>query len=417
MATLGIIAEYNPFHNGHLYHLTKSRNRVNAKRVVVVLSPSFLQRGEPAIVDKWTRTSMALSAGIDLIIELPFPYACSSAEHFARSGIALLETAGCDHISFGIDKGNPADLDKIASILAFETEEFSCLLKKFLATGLSFPQARSEALAEITGRPTTINNLLRGANNILAIEYLKALKIRKSAMKPVFIKRLGTSFHDLAPAEGYASAGAIRNILKNNHYPQAINFLQDLMPADSHAIFKEALTDGRAPIFPEDLGKIIIAKLRCARPKDLAVLPDMEPGLENRFLQAGKVAGSWADLLSNLQTKRYTKTRLQRILTYFLFNLTEKVRKEVQFYDDPPYLRPLGFSNEGKNILKYIKSADKIPIITSIAPRRLPFKTMAIVKSLELERQCTDILALLAPNPQKRQGSRDYRKSPLYFCR
>ena len=225
MRVLGLITEYNPFHNGHLYHLEESKKITNSDFTVVVMSGNYVQRGEPAIVDKWTRTKMALEAGADLVLELPVVYATSSAEFFAFGAISILHHSNItDCISFGSELGSIDLLSQIADFLFFESDHYKMKLKAYVSKGLAFPLARNKALiSEFIDKKINIpkeelNKILSSSNNILAIEYLKALKLLKSPIEVFTIKRQGASYNSTQLDSIFASATGIRNSLKNNDY-------------------------------------------------------------------------------------------------------------------------------------------------------------------------------------------------------
>lgn len=419
MKILGIIAEYNPFHNGHFYHVQQSQNRIQPDATVAVMSPSFVQRGEPAIVDKWLRTEMALQAGIDLVLELPFPFACSSAEHFAWGGITLLKAAQCTHISFGCEEDNQDVLEKIAGVLAFESRQFSHRLKTYLDAGHSFPKARSMSIQDLLAEqdsnlsPDQVKTILKGSNNILAIEYLKALQKLGSPMKTVPVQRQGPADTSIEIEGTFASATAIRQKLKILPSNQYESFLYGVLPQEVASIFLRGLQDGRGPVFPEHFFPIIAAHLRCSTPEQLQNFPDMERGLENRLFRAAIKAPSYSELLQRLSTKRYVLTRLQRILVYVLVKLQENDRAIMQFNRGVQYIRPLGFNAKGQKLLRYIKNETSIPVFTRIQQARIQKASQAIQHTLLFETRSTDLLSLVAPDQRFRQGGRDYREKPL----
>ena len=240
---LGVIAEYNPFHNGHLYHLTKSKKDTNSEFVIAVMGGNFTQRGSTSLIDKWSKAQMAINNGVDLVIELPTLYATSSAENFADGAIKILNSLKIvDFVSFGTETPNLVALDHLAEILYNEPKEYKALLSIELDKGLSFPKARENALMMYLNDQKNIKRILASPNNILAIEYLKALKRHKSRIQPHVIGRFETDYNSKKFNSNIASSTAIRNIIKNNGF----NFLPKLMPQSSLAILVKNLKMGHA---------------------------------------------------------------------------------------------------------------------------------------------------------------------------
>jgi len=256
MKVLGIVVEYNPFHNGHLYHLQASRASCRADCVVGVMSGNFTQRGEPAIINKWARTEMALLNGVDLVIELPCAYAMASAEYFAFGAVKLLDSLGAvDTLCFGSESGNIQKLAEVASILADEPILYKQALKTSLASGKSFPAARQEALSNylnsLLGRDY-LSDAITSPNNILGIEYLKALIKLNSKIVPISIERKGSGYHSLELSGEICSATAIRKTLAENNWSDAKQLLACALPKQSLAILEREIELGKGPIFPSD---------------------------------------------------------------------------------------------------------------------------------------------------------------------
>ncbi|AZR72739.1 hypothetical protein BBF96_04630 [Anoxybacter fermentans] len=420
MKILGIIAEYNPFHNGHQYHLKESKTLIQADGVVCVLSSNFLQRGEPALVDKWERTKMALAGGADLVIELPMPYALRSAEFFAYGAVSLLNATGVvDYISFGSEAGNLNKLNQIARILANEPEEFTRLLGNHLSKGLSYPDARTRALidyfkqtdTEISLDQNEVKFLTSNPNNILGLEYLKAIHRLESKLIPITIPRKGAGYHDKKIEGEIASATAIRKILSEkwrNGDELLDKEILKTMPESSCNILRSAFSKGKGPIFIDDFSLQILTLLRRAKTEEIANLFDVRGGLENRIKEAAEQATSIHDLIERIKTKRYTWTRIQRILFHFLLNLTSL---ECEYFDQlggPQYIRVLGFTPRGQHILAKMKNLARLPIITRVASYyNRPETPEPINRMLELEILTTNLYSLAMPNPVYRRSNRD----------
>ncbi len=403
MKTLGIIAEYNPFHRGHAYMLERAKQKANADRVVVIMSGSFVQRGEPAVFDKWTRTAAALKNGADLVLELPVIFATSHAEAFAQGAVRLLTESGIvDTLAFGSESGNLSQLQAAARLLANETEEFQKLLKELLSTGLSYPSARAKVLETLT---QVNSDILSMPNDILALEYLKALAYYSSPIAPVTIRRRG-DYHNLSLTNGYASAGAIRKALAENNSAAAIAEL----PENTQDLYNKALSLGTAPVFWEAFMPALHYKLRTTSPEELKEIAEVTEGLENRILRSIEGCYSFEEMMSFIKTKRYTRTKIQRILLHILLHIKES---EVSYFlrlPKMPYVRVLGFKKERADMLADLTEQAKCPVLTNLkkAPEILDEDGLAL---LALEKTATDLHALAAPNPLYRAPNQDFKKT------
>ena len=359
---LGIVSEYNPFHNGHILHLRKSLSITKADFTVAVMSGNFTQRGSTAIVDKWSRAEMALISGIDLVIELPLLYSISSAENFADGAIRILDNLKVvDYLSFGAETSDIDILTEISEILYKEPKAYKTLLANELKKGLSFPKARENALLSYLDNNNKYSNILSSPNNILGIEYMKALKKYKSNIKPVSIARFEAGYNDTNYSGNIASATAIRNIIKNGGF----NILRNLLPSSSFNILIDNVKQGH--IIP-DLSvfeRQIIYNLRKMSVEEIGNLPDVSEGLEFSIKKAANSCNTLLEFLNIIKSKRYTSTRLQRILLYTLLEITKKdinLSKKVT-----PYARVLGLNKRGKFLISEIAKANpKLEIITSV---------------------------------------------------
>lgn len=359
---LGIIAEYNPFHNGHLYHLQNSINITGADYTVAVISGNFTQRGSTSLIDKWTKTEIALKNGIDLVIELPLIYSISSAENFAMGSIKILNSLGVvDYISFGAENDDISILNDIANILYQEPREYKNILSHELNKGLSFPKARENALLMYLNDIKTFSQVLSSPNNILGIEYIKALKKTRSNITPIAIKRYGTGYNDMNLNDNIASATAIRDIIKNKGF----DILKNLVPENCFDIIFENEKIGH--IIPDLLvfEKQIIYLLRKMSTEEIANLPDVSEGLEFAIKNSCNSCNSIVEFLNAIKSKRYTHTRLQRILLYALLGITKKDMLNSKKVN--PYVRILGFNKKGKYLLSEAsRSNPKLEIVTSV---------------------------------------------------
>lgn len=359
---LGIIAEYNPFHNGHLYHIAKSKQETGAQYVIAVISGNFVQRGNTSIINKWTKARMALLNGADLVIELPTIYSISSAENFAEGAIKILNSLGVvDTLSFGMEANDISTLNNIANVLYNEPKEYVTMLSHELSKGNSYPKARENALLLYLNDIKRYANVLSGSNNILGIEYLKALRKTKSTITPVGIKREKVLYNDKYIVDEFASATAIRKMLMTKE----LNDISKVMPRNSYLLLGEELKKGHYVIDIARFEKEIIYTLRKMSVQDIAKLPDVSEGLENSLKNAADSCNTLKDLINIVKTKRFTQTRIQRILLYCLLGITKKQmetsRKVI------PYARVLGFNNKGKELIsEMMKLNPKLNIVTSV---------------------------------------------------
>ncbi len=357
---LGIIAEYNPFHNGHLYQLQKSKKELNPDYSVCVMSGNFCERGDTSIIDKWSKAETALKCGFDLVVELPALYSISSAENFAEGALKILNTFGKDvTLSFGSECGDIDILNNIANVLCDEPKEFTTILTHELSKGLSYPKARENALLLYLNDVRKYANILSSPNNILGIEYLKAIKKLKSKIIPYTIKRIDSGYNSLKVKDRLASATAIRNLLKSNED------VKKLMPTPAYNILLDNINHGKMVSDISVFEKEIIYTLRKMSLEEIANLQDVTEGLENSIKQAANSCNNLEDLINSIKSKRYTRSRIQRILLYSILNIT---KKDIQdSYKVKPYIRVLGVSQKGKTLLSEISNRkSKNTVVTSV---------------------------------------------------
>lgn len=381
---LGIIAEYNPFHNGHLYHIKKSIEETGASSVICVMSGNFVQRGNTSIVDKWTKTKMTLANGVDLVLELPTIYSVSSAENFAEGAIRLLDSLKIvDTISFGMEAKDIASLNNIANVLYTEPKEYTTILEHELRKGVSFPKARENAVMMYLNDIKQYANILTGSNNILAIEYLKAIKKLKSKLNPIGIRREKVLYNDEIIIDDFASATAIRKMIATGQFSD----IQKVMPKSSYALLADELRKGHYVLDLSKFQKEIIYNLRKMSVEEIAQLVDVSEGLENAIKNAANSSNNLVDFVNIVKSKRYTQTRIQRILIYALLGITNS--KMLAFKKAVPYARVLGFNENGKQLISQIaKKNKKVQIVTSVKKYMDESKNKVLKEMLE-----TDILA------------------------
>jgi len=387
MRIVGLVTEYNPFHNGHLYHLNESKKTTGSDAAIAVMSGHFLQRGEPAILDKWTRAKAAVESGVDLVIEIPTLYACSSAEYFAYGSVYILNALGIvDNLCFGSEDGSLEHIDQLADMILNPTEDYQMRLQDALNQGYSFPSARSIALD---------SDFDFKANNILGIEYLKALKTLESSIKPATIKRIQAEYLDENLTGNIASATAIRK-----HAKDLDSIENTLPPASFKAMHNHH-------IYKDDMIHLLLYKIRTSTSDYIASISDVSEGLENRIKKAALEATTYDELLNGIISKRFTKTRVQRILVKLLLDITKDM-----FVDEyPRYARILAFNDKGKDILNKIKKTSEIQLITNVNKVNLDDQTS---KMLELDIKATNIYKLLG---QDYKAGDDYLNKPFYLKR
>lgn len=381
MKVTGIIAEYNPFHQGHAYHLSRAIELTGADRILVVMGGNFMQRGEPAIIDKYTRTEMALRNGADLVLELPAASATGSAEYFAEGAVELLDASGVvNELCFGSELGELEPLEKAAELLLEEPEDYQELLRAELKKGKTFPEARETALSAFLPE----QSLLASPNNILAIEYIKALKRRKSSIRPLTIQRLG-SYHgeDGQPAgaphtvsgnlpESFASASTIRcqlhtlekQIVTSCEQPAFGSLMTALakeLPPSSFGLLKDVLLADRL-VQAEDFSLPLHYRLMQAQePLEFSVYLDVSEELSRRIYSLRQEFTGWNAFLDLVRTRQYTRSRVSRALLHILLDIRQE---EVL---PPTHLRVLGFRREASDLLSEIKKKSRLPLITKAA--------------------------------------------------
>ena len=390
MKVLGLITEYNPFHFGHKYHLEKSMEITNSTHSIALMSSSFVQRGEPSIVDKWTKAKMAIDNGVDLVIELPFVYSTQTAELFAYGAVNLLDKMNIvDSLCFGSEAGELEPLEKLAHIFVDEPPVYRAHLKHFLSLGFSFSASRSKAIDEYYNSQEGDNStILKGSNNILAIEYLKALYKLNSNIKPVAIKRIGSNYKDIETIEGFASATSIRNKIFEN----GLISVESLLPKESFNALKEYKALYNTFNRLENYEQIFNYLLRTTNPDQLKELLHMEAGLENRILKTSEISLDINSILKSITTKRYPLTKIQRIFIHMLNNINGKTINQL-YGATPAYIRVLGSNKKGFEILNKIKANSNINIITKYADYK-NLNHPIIDRFLAFEEKATNIFFL-----------------------
>lgn len=342
----GIIAEYNPFHKGHKYHIEKTIEHTK-KDIVAIISGNFVQRGEPAMLDKYTRTKMALLNGVSVVLELPVQYATGSADIFAKGAVTILNSSGIiDALSFGSESGSADMFNDIAEVLNNEPPEFRNLLKNYLNTGLSYPSARNKTLEDFLNKPL---EFLNKPNNILALEYVRQLKLLNSSIKPITVKRLTSDYNSTELSGEISSASAIRTALLKND-------MSALSSVPENCI---KLMHGKKIPVLDDYSDILSYLLCTVPPKELALYADITEGLENRILNTDFKTIS--ELISKTKTKRYTYSKIQKAILHIILSITKEEQQKA-----PEYIRVLGFRKDKKHLISEMAKKASLPVITNV---------------------------------------------------
>lgn len=366
MKVIGIIAEYNPFHNGHAYHITASKEISGADYVVVVMSGNYVQRGVPALISKYERTRHALLAGADLVLELPLPYAVSSAEHFALGSCALLNSLGVvDNLCFGMEQDNLSSLLSLSDIMYSEPPEYQQLLKENLSKGLSFPKAQLEAL--VSYAPDLDLSLLDQSNNRLGLEYCKALKQLNSSITPLPIKRSGKDYTDNELSENgeeiYSSASAIRNHVSQN---EDMSSLSKHVPAfvwqDLDTLFHK-----KRYLLNKDFDLLMQYKLLQQTQDSLQSYVDINEDIANKIINHLPSYNGFDDFCHKLKSKDLTYSRISRLLIHILLEYKKSDLELLKKLNHTPYARILGFRKDSTELMHAIKASCDIPLISKLA--------------------------------------------------
>lgn len=377
MKAVGLVTEYNPFHNGHLYHLNKAMELTGADISVAVMSGDFVQRGEPAVLDKYTRTSMALNSGVNLVVELPVNYAVSSAESFAAGALKVLDYIKADSIAFGSESGDIERLSKLAHILCDNEDTLYKEISKCTANGISYAAARQKVVEKLTDKDTAA--MLTSSNNILAVEYLKAIIKNNYAIKPYTVQRQGDSYNDTDIRSEYASATALRENLKADN-------ISEYIPVKAGLI----LSSNTNYIYPDDITEALFTRLldilfasnydKNVFIENVMQYPDVSKEIAGRLYksamdmitrtvpQRSESKDNWAfsfgSLCEHIKTKEVPLSRIKRALVRITLGLD---KKHMEKYANEPYIRVLGFDKKGQEYLSYIRKTVEVPLITKTA--------------------------------------------------
>ena len=382
MNVTAIISEYNPLHKGHLYHIETAKKETKADYVVAIMSGNFVQRGTPAILDKYTRAEAALKSGVDLVLELPTMYATASAEYFALGGVALANTLGCvTHLSFGSEYGQADKFMEAAKLLLEEPEEMKIPLKEALKEGLSYPAARAYAVK--VSHPE-LADILEEPNNILGVEYCKALLKLKSNIIPHTIKRQGQDYHSENTDTGFASATGIRKLLGCDYSEKTLELLQaQVAPAfcDSLEHFNT-----HAPFTEDDLSMLLRYKLITENRAHLTEYFGVNRELSNRIYKPLNDFESFSSFAEVLKTKNITRTAINRALLHILLDVQASDVQAVTKRGCVDYIRVLGFRKEASELFKHFSDLPEIPLITN--PSAAPVLCEIDIRADQIYQMC-----------------------------
>ena len=384
MKIAGVIAEYNPFHNGHAHHLRETRRKGNCDFVVVCMDGSFTQRGEPACMDKWARARLALECGADAVFELPALWALQPADGFARGGVAVLGRLGCDLLSFGSEETDINLLKTLADMGENEPPELRAALREGLAAGKSHARARGEAIAALLGVDAA---LLNSPNLILGTQYLREIRAQNMKMEPLPIKRIG-NYHDAALGD-FASATAIRAAIHDGKMEEA----RFCVPEPAR---EELRRVGRLHAMDD----LLLHTLRGMPPEKIAEIPGVGEGLEQRIARCAQEAAGREELLEALKCKRYTRARLSRICACALLKMTKST---VESHAKPEYARLIGMREDARPLLRELKARSRLPIVSDAAQLRGD-------AVFDLECRATDLRALLCDEPSERRAGQEFTR-------
>ncbi len=372
MDAVGIIAEYNPFHNGHLYHLQKVKELFPDHVIVLILAGHFLQRGEPSIINKWDRCKLAIQYGVDLVVELPYPFASQSADFFAHGAISLLKYLEVRHLVFGSETDDIKTIETLVDT-QLNYPEYDTLVGLYLKSGLNYPTALSKALVDLTGKKIDL------PNDLLAISYIKEIKKQYCHIEAHCLKRIN-DYHDvkLSPDTNITSATSIRKALKDQ-----IN-IETYVP---HEVLQYLQTELH---FIDDY--LPFLKYKLATSQDLSIYQGVDEGIEYCLIKYIDKIESYDELIKNIKSKRYTYNKLQRMLCHILCGFT---KEEANMMKEIAYIRILGFSTQGQKYLNSIKKNIKIPIISNYSKLKHPM--------LDLEFRSTKVYAASIKDEKKKK--------------
>lgn len=428
MRVLGIVVEYNPFHNGHLFHLQKAKELLKPDYTIAVMSGNFCQRGEPAIIDKFSRAEIALKMGVDVVFELPTVYAIQDAGGFARGAIGVLDGTGVvTDIVFGSESNDIEFLKKIAEILHEQPDLYNQFLHEELKKGYSFPNARKYALMRYVEELKIMDpekvRLIERSNDILGLEYVRAILDLGSSITPHTIKRVGADYKEEEFKGRLSSATSIRKLIREGK----MDLVRESVPEESFEVIRRELEEGRGPVFLEDMEKLLLGIMRLKDRDDFSKLYGFSEGLDERFYRFSRISSSIGEFMEKVKSKRFTFTRIRRLMLYVLFEM-RKDFVERSNEKGPQYLRILGFTESGRNLLSKMKKASKLPIVSTVSlyrkvlekalkdeERNMDVDPELFEEQLLLDIKATNVHSLFFKSDREKKGERDFRIQPIFL--
>ncbi len=401
MNAVGLVVEYNPFHNGHAFHLHEAKKVANADIVIAVMSGNFLQRGEPALVSKWKRTEMALLAGADIVFELPYAFATQKADTFANGAVSILEAAGCQSLCFGSEAGNIDSFQQTLLFLESNKEQYDKHVKRYIKEGNSYPKSSSLAFQEISPNQDLID--LSKPNNILGFQYITAAYNQQSQLKFFTVARKNANYHDQHfSSESIASATSIRKALDSEN--GQMDSIRKFVPNTTYENLLQYKEEFGLFHRWENYWPLLKFRLLQTSASELKAIYEIEEGLENRILSIASEADSFQLFMEKLKTKRYTWTRLQRACVHILTNTTkEEMFMEIEKAE---YLRLLGMTIKGQAYLNKNKSRLGLPLISRISSQQS--------KQLKLDTRASKVYGLAAPvGNQRALIEKEFKQPPI----
>jgi predicted nucleotidyltransferase len=399
MKAVGVIVEYNPFHNGHKYHLEQAKEQSGADLIIAVMSGNFLQRGEPALVSKWARTEMALLGGVDLVFELPYRFATQSADIFADGAVSLLEAIGCHSLCFGSESGDVHAFTETIKFLNEHDGIFQEKVKEYNSLGLSYPKAVSLSSQSVLANQGLLD--LSKPNNILGLRYVMAINRQDANIKAITITRKNADYHDEQfSSASIASATSIRRALFKEDAD--LKEIYSYLPPTSYDLLQRYKEEFGQFHSWENYWPLLKYKLSQSGPKELKEIHEVEEGIENRLLNAAVYANSFQDFMTRIKTKRYTWTRLQRVCLHILNNVK---KEELYKKEQADYLRLLGMSKIGREYLRKAKKHLSLPLVSKLSANK---------EDLELDIRTSQIYSLGLPlNKQNELMKLEFSQPPI----
>lgn len=390
MKALGLVVEYNPFHNGHFYHLQQAKQISQADVTIAVMSGNFLQRGEPALVSKWTRTRMALEAGVDLVVELPYPFATQRADRFAFGAVAILNALRTDEVIFGSESGNIQPFNETVDFLSRNACEYNALIQENVKTGISYPAAASAAFTQLQDRPEHTVDLSQ-PNNILGHHYVQSVKKINPKIQVNTVKRTGAGYHEHGEGENnIASATGTRRMLFEEG--NDLSSVKRFVPETTHDLLHHHYAEYGRFINWDHYFPLLKHRIMTASAEDLTTIYECVEGIENRLKEYVVQSATFTSFMEAVKTKRYTWTRLQRLCTHILTN-SKKETMERALIEPPSYVRLLGMNEKGQEYLNKNKKHMELPLVSMLSKYSDPF--------FELDKTATNTYILGYPIDQQ----------------